>query len=106
MKQSETEYKLCKNMFKSIKHKSKKSYYSEKMIEYMQKTPIVMKELISKTRKSEPHLPGKILINEHEVSGKEEIANECNAFFTNIGTELAKKVPNVSSPFESSFLKK
>ena len=37
MKQSETEYKLYKNMFKSIKHKSKKSYYSEKMIEYMQK---------------------------------------------------------------------
>ena len=40
----------------------------------------VMKEVIGKTRKSEPCLPGKILINEHELSGKEEIANEFNTF--------------------------
>ena len=30
-----------------------------------------MKKLIDNTRKSEPHLLGKILINEHEVSCKE-----------------------------------
>ena len=41
-----------------------------------------MKELIGKTRKSEPHLPGKLLINEQGVSGKMEIANEFNTFFT------------------------
>ena len=45
------------------------------------------------------------MINEHEVSGKEEIANEFNTFFTNIGPELVKKVPNVSSPFRSYFQK-
>ena len=33
-KQSETEHKLYKNMFESVKHKSKKSYYSQKIIEY------------------------------------------------------------------------
>ena len=33
-KESETEYKVYKNMFESIKHKSKKSYYSQKIIEY------------------------------------------------------------------------
>ena len=60
-----------------------------------------MKELIGKTRKSEPHLPGKLLINEQEVSGKVEIANEFNTFFTNIGAELAKNIPNASKPFES-----
>ena len=32
-----------------------------------------MKELIGKTRKSEPHLPGKILINEQEVFDKEGV---------------------------------
>ena len=32
-----------------------------------------MKELIGKTRKSEPHLPEELLINEQEVSGKVEI---------------------------------
>ena len=65
----------------------------------------VMKELIGKTRKSEPHLPGKLLINEQEVSGKVEIANEFNTFFTNIGAEMAKTIPNASRPFES-YIKK
>ena len=56
-------------------------------------------ELIGKTRKSEPYLPGKLLINEQEVSGKEEMANEFNTFFTSIGVELAKNIPNASMPF-------
>ena len=56
-------------------------------------------ELIGKTRTSEPYLPGKLLINEQEVSGKEEMANEFNTFFTSIGVELAKNIPNVSMPF-------
>ena len=59
-----------------------------------------MKELIGKTRKSEPHLPGKLLIKEQEVSGKVEIANKFNTFFTNIGAELAKNIPNASRSFE------
>ena len=46
-----------------------------------------MKELI----KSEPHLQRKIFINESEVSPIEEIANEFDTLFTNIGLELAKK---------------
>ena len=50
-----------------------------------------MKELIGKTRKSEPHLPGKLLINEHEVSCKENIANEFNTLFTNIDQSWPKK---------------
>ena len=62
-----------------------------------------MKELIGKTGKSDPHLPGKILINEHKVSGKQEIANEFHTFFTNIDPELVKKVPNASRPFKSCF---
>ena len=63
-----------------------------------------MKELIGKIRKSEPHSPGKILINEHGISGKEEI-NEFNIFFKNIGPELVKKVSNASRPFEIYFKK-
>ena len=103
-KQSETEYKVYKNMLESIKHKSKKSCYSQKIIEYKdnaKKTWNVMKELIGKTRKSESHLPGKLLVNEQEVSGKVEITNEFNTFFTNIGAELAKNIPNASRLFES-----
>ena len=89
-------------MFESIKHKSKKSYYLQKIIEYKdnaKNTWNVMKELIGKTQKSEPHLRGKLLINEQEVSGKEEMS--LILFFTNIGAELAKNIPNASRPFES-----
>ena len=60
-----------------------------------------MEKLIGKTRKSEPHLPEKLLINKQEVSGEEEMANEFITFFTNIGPELAKNIPNASRPFES-----
>ena len=47
--------------------------------------------MIGKIRKPEPHLLGKLLISEHVVSSKEEIANEFNIFYTNIGPESAKK---------------
>lgn len=53
--------------------------------------------MLSKTQKSESHLPGKHVINKHE----EKITNEFNFLFTNIGSDLAKKIPNMSMPFES-----
>ena len=59
-----------------------------------------MKELVGKIRKSEPHLLGKLLINKQEVSGKEEMANKFNTFFTNIDAELAKSIPDASRLFE------
>ena len=64
-----------------------------------------MKELVGKTRKSEPGLPGKFLINEQEVPGNEEMTNEYNTFFTNIGAELGKNIPNASRLFET-YIKK
>ena len=57
----------------------------------MKKKWKVMKELICKTRKSEPHLPEKLLINEHEVSGKEEIADEFNTFSQILAQKWPKK---------------
>ena len=35
MKQSKTEYKVYENMFESIKPKTKKGYYSQKIIDYV-----------------------------------------------------------------------
>ena len=65
-KQIDTKHKLYKNMFESIKIKSKNSYYSQKVIEYKdtaKKTWNIMNELTCRTWKSEPHLPRKILVN-------------------------------------------
>ena len=62
-----------------------------------------MKELIGKARKSESLLPGKRLINEHEVSGKQEIASEFNTFFRKyqhrVGQKNSKCVKSIKSYF-------
>ena len=88
-------------MSESINRKSK-SYSSHKIIEYKgnAKNWNVMEELIGKTRKSEPHLPWKLLINEHEVFHEEDTENKFNTSFTNIASELVKRTPNASSLFE------
>ena len=81
-------------MFESIKHKSKKGSHSQKLNEYKdsaKKTWNVMKELIGKTRKSETHLPEKLLIKEQQVSGKVEIANKFNTFFHKYWCRVGQK---------------
>ena len=70
-------------MLESIKHKSKKSFYPQKIIackDNAKNTWNVRKELVGKTWKSEPHLLGKLLINEQELPLKEKVANKCNIF--------------------------
>ena len=63
-----------------------------------------MKEVIGKRNKSGSRLPTK-LVNKNDVTSEIGIANEFNKFFTNIGPELAGKIPNASRTFES-FLNK
>ena len=64
-----------------------------------------MKELINKTGKSEPHLPWKLWINEHEVFNEEDTENEFNTSFTNIAPELAKKNTKCVKPIWKIFKK-
>ena len=60
-----------------------------------------MKELIGKIRLKSSNLPRRITVNEIDIFHKCKIANEFNAFFTNIGSKLACKIPNASTTFES-----
>ena len=65
----------------------------------------VTKELIGKkTRKSEPHSLGKLLINEHEISRKEEIVDEFNTFFHKYGPKVGKKKKPNDNKILSSLL--
>ena len=57
-----------------------------------------MKELIGKARNTESSLPIKLVI-EKEVTKIKDIAEGFNSFFTNVGRNLAKKVPNSSNSF-------
>ena len=64
-----------------------------------------MKELIGKVIIKKSLLPFKIVTDKTEILGETNIANEFNNFFTDIGLELAKKIPKSSQPFES-YMKK
>ena len=104
---SGAEYKTYKNMFETIKRKSKRNCYSQKILEYKNNAKIwnIMKEVIGKTKKPGSRLPTKLVINKNDVTSEIGIANEFNKFFTKIGAGLAEKIPTASRTFES-FLNK
>ena len=60
-----------------------------------------MKELIGKIKLQSSNLPRRTTVNEVDIFDEHKIANEFNAFFTNIGSKLASKIPNASTTFES-----
>ena len=59
-----------------------------------------MKELIGKMTIKSSNLPRKITVNKVDLFDQTKIAHEFNSFFTNIGKNLASKIPNASTPFE------
>ena len=97
-------YESYKNLFESLKKKAKKKYYSEKISKYKhdaKRAWSIMKELIRKIKVKSSNLPRRITVNEVHIFDKRKIANEFNAFFTNIGSKLASKILNASTTFES-----
>ena len=60
-----------------------------------------MKELVGKLKLKSSNLPIRITVNEVDIFDERKIANEFNAFFTNIGNKLAFRIPNASTTFES-----
>ena len=64
-----------------------------------------MKEIIGKLKTNESNLPRKITVNNKEIKRKNDIANEFNTFFSRIGLNLAKKIPQSTILFEN-YLKK
>ena len=60
-----------------------------------------MKEVIGKTRKIQPLLPSKIIVDIIEVNEDKQPAKEFNNFFIDIVPELAKEIPRPARSFES-----
>ena len=58
-----------------------------------------MKELIGKVTLKLSNLPRKITVKV-DLFDQTKIAHEFNSFFTNIGKNLASKIPNASTQFE------
>ena len=104
----EMQYKTYKHLFETIKTKSKKLYYSQKLIQHkdnIRKTWRVMKEIIGKTKVFHSNFPQKVKENEVNIVDKEKIASAFNQFFINIGPDLAKKIPESTEDY-ASFVKK
>ena len=101
---NEETYKTYKNLFETIKKRSKKNFYSEKLRKFKgdaRKTWGVMKEILGKCNTKPSTLRTKITVNKTDIFDAAKIADEFNKFFTNIGTDLANKIPNASKPFDS-----
>ena len=60
-----------------------------------------MKELVGKIKLKSSNLPRRITVNKVDIFDERKITNEFNAFFTNIGSKLASKIPNASATFET-----
>ena len=58
-----------------------------------------MKELIGKAQKIEPRFPKKLVIDNNDIMDPKEMAEKFINFFTNIGPNLASKIPKATKPF-------
>ena len=101
---NETQYKNYKNLFESLKLKSKNNYYSNLIIKYkndIKKTWQVMKELLGKTKTTTNNLPKKIIVNNNEIKDKKAIAEYFNKFFVNVGPNLASSIPLIADNYKT-----
>ena len=82
---SELEYKNYKNLFETIKKRSKKLHYSKLIIKYkenIKKTWSAIKEAIEKEKNYEQSFPQKIFVEEKEITDIKYIAENFNRYFT------------------------
>ena len=105
---NETTYKNYKNLFEKIKNKSKVQHFSSllKKHQYNSKeTWKIMKEVIGKSNILNNDFPKTLLRDKQEITEQSEIANQFNTFFTNVGSNLASKIPHSERHF-SSYIQK
>ena len=101
---NEKNYKTYKNMFETVKFKSKKNYYNNLITKYknnIKKTWSIMKEAIGKMKQVNNNLPRRLIINNKEIYAKKTIAESFNNYFINVGPNLASKIPPCTEQFDS-----
>ena len=81
----------------------RRSYYSELFAKYkidIKNTCKIINEIVSDTKNKRKDLPEKLVINNTTVVEKQEIAENLNKYFTNIGPNRAFEIPNEQGGFE------
>ena len=97
-------YKAYKNLSETIKRKSKKPLYLEKLIKFQgdaKKKWFIMKEIFGKAKIKKSSLLFTAVTDKTDILGETNIANEFNNFCTDIGLKLSTKIPELSQRFES-----
>ena len=97
-------------LFSVVQKKGPKNqHYSQKILQCkydIEKRWNIMKKIIGKAKDSKKsNFPGKHKIDHKLKTGEDEIENEFNKYFADIGPSLAKNIANPSISFES-FLKR
>ena len=101
---NENNYKNYKRLFENVKNRSKKNYFSERLITYknnVKKTWNVIKEVIGSTKSSKHSLPKRIVVNKIEILNNKKIADTFNKHFASVGPNLANSIPKASKGFET-----
>ena len=100
---TEEVYKTYKSLFEKIKRKAKTNYYKNKITRNKddpKKTWDVMKEITGKCKITTNNLPKMLQIGDQCIYEEKEIAEQLNDFFTNVGPNLANKIPDTSRSFK------
>jgi hypothetical protein len=103
--ENRTRFVTYRNKFKKVRKDAERQYYASKILECendLSKTWGVIKSLLHGNEFSS--LPDTFFIDNIEIKEKNIIANKFNDFFTEIGPQLAAKIPNTDTTFRD-FLK-
>jgi len=98
--ESLSKYKTYKNKLTTILRKAEKMYYLEKLNSVrnnLAKTWKILNSVISRTKTK--GIIDEIVHNNKVIQDPTIIANNFNAFFANVGPNLAAKIPKSSQPF-------
>lgn len=98
--ESHSAYKVYRNKLTTILRKAEKMYYLHKLESVKQncaKTWKILNSIISRTPKRETL--EEIVHNNKTIRDPKQIANNFNSFFTNVGTNLATKIPSTKHKF-------
>ena len=93
---SEYRYKTYKNKLTSILRLAEKAYYSKMLLEKrgnIKETWAILNTVLCKQRQS-VNYPTHLMQNDVHISSKQNMANEFNTFFTNVGPNLANDITN------------
>lgn len=99
---AQSKYKTYKNLFEKIKQKAKKLHYKKLLNKYSndsKKTWDIIKEVTGKRKVETEILPNELTTETGILNQSKDIADALNKYFTNVGSSLAKNIPQSSKQF-------